>query len=289
MRSTYISKVDFDLWTVIKNDFPEIQRLEVINAWAFSNFLRLLRSQGYSEYSNPKQVFLAEPPPAPTNSKGQDGSRRKAKPRYETYLYTRILGYDDWQQLWGTEVECLRLDNIDFKMMTVNSINDPSAGLQNLKIMILNGKSQHNSEGWVWTLDPDWKPNGIVGQAVPADGSIPEIEVVRAIAGQGLDKLRMIIVNGYHFWIRVCTSLSLSLPCLMSFAACHGDRPVLLADPIAQSLSPPDRRSELLTARVCSVHTIFQEMRGRSCSRRRLYQCRRPCVISIARRRSERL
>jgi len=90
--------------------------------------------------------------------------------------------------------------------MTVNGIRDPSAGLQNLKVVIVNGGPRYPDDDSAWTLDPDWNPRGILGRPAPTDGIFPELEVVKKIAGQDLDYLRVVVANGYHFWVRVRTS-----------------------------------------------------------------------------------
>ncbi len=206
MRFAQLEDADSNIWSVIENELPNLQELEILNAWTFADFLHSFRTAGSSCFINPQQVFLAEPPPPSIFPSNRTRRERNPKPRYESYLSTRILGHDDWQHQWGTRVEHLRIDHWDFERMTVNGIRDPSAGLQNLKVVIVNGGPRYPDDDSAWTLDPDWNPRGILGRPAPTDGIFPELEVVKRIAGQDLDYLRVVVANGYHFWVRVRTS-----------------------------------------------------------------------------------
>lgn len=203
MRFGQLEDADVSMWSVIEKELPNLRQLEILNAWKFADFLHSLRTAGSSSFVNPQQVFLAEPPPPATLTSNLTRREHKLKRRYNSYLNTRILGHDHWQHRWGTRVEHLRIDHWDFEKMTVNDIRDPSAGLQNLKVMIVNGGPRYPDDDSAWTLDPEWNPRGILGRPIPIDGMFPELEVVKKIAGQNLDHLRVIVANGYHFWVRV--------------------------------------------------------------------------------------
>jgi len=67
--------------------------------------------------------------------------------------------------------------------MTVNGISNASAGLQNLKVLVINGGPKYPDDGHsAWTLDPEWHPHGILGRPVPTNVPLPEYDVVRNIA-----------------------------------------------------------------------------------------------------------
>jgi len=206
LRFAPIEDAHHGIWTMIENELPNLEELQVLNAWAFPDFLRSLRALGKTKFVDADQVLLADPPPPSTTLAKQTERSRKSKPRDKFHLNTRILGYDNWQQLWGTKVEHLRLDHWDFERMTIDGISNASAGLQNLKVLVINGGPKYPDDGLsAWTLDPEWHPHGILGRPVPSDVPLPEYDVVRNIARQGWDKLRVIVVNDYHYWIRVRT------------------------------------------------------------------------------------
>lgn len=205
MRFALLEDADYSIWSVIENELPNLQQLEILNVWKFANFLHSLRTADSSCFVNPQQVFLAEPPPPAIFPSNRTRRERNPKARYDSYMNTSILCHDYWQHRWGTRVEYLRMDHCDFGRMTVNGIRDPSAGLQNLKVVIVDGGPRYPDDDSAWTLDPDWNPRGILGRPIPTDGIFPEFEVVKQIAGQDLDCLRVVVANGYHFWVRVRT------------------------------------------------------------------------------------
>lgn len=167
-----------------------LRKITLFNAWL--NFIPSSPEaeppwQSFMEFS---QLYLAKHP-------------KSSFFTHDDNLHWRIFGNINRPCKWGLGVRQIRIDQVDIDGLKVNRIDEPSDGLEQLRILVLRTLPEpakiHTANGHGSLPYPD-EP---FGPSLPDDmNTLKETEIAKAIAAQKLPSLRIISVGGYHFWVQ---------------------------------------------------------------------------------------
>ncbi len=177
---------------------PNLQHIILLDAWKNHAFLNLNTLQPFSHLL---QLHLAEPPPKQRDEFQNDDFIQNI---WQHNLSTRIFGYGTHPPSWGSELRHLRIDQIDFRALRIDSIDSPDQGLKNLRVLVLRPPPTKIPGRWTWILERESYPNDPFGPPLPAPAqmlSLPEAVIARVISTQDLPCLRLIAVGKYRFWV----------------------------------------------------------------------------------------
>lgn len=199
------------IWKFVTS-FPDLQRLELPNAWQASKFLHDVRTAGYQYFANPneglanpKQVVLTCSAPVEGQDEPETPRKHKLAVDHEIEnLRTRILENNLHGSRYGSEVQRLRIDNIDPRVFVVDTINDAPVGMQKLRVLNLNSLPRHGKKipQWLWTLQNMQEYFETAGIPFPGDLTDAEVRIIKDVAKQALSALRIIYKN-HPVWLVV--------------------------------------------------------------------------------------
>jgi len=181
----------------VRSLMPKLQRIEVCNlAYNAAHLSKWRDNANLQGLREPREVFLVEPPPISNRARILDG------------VGAALVDYAEWSQTWGAKVEHLRIDNVEMsKAHFFNRLHLDPAQLRKLKVLVIRTLPTYRRGQWVWALDPKEKPYGRLERPtslrdeLKPETALTEWRFAEDIMNQGYRSLRMVVINGYHFWI----------------------------------------------------------------------------------------
>ena len=174
---------------------PSLNRLTLLYPWKNCNTPLLEHP-----FSRPNQLHLAAPPP-----KDRDGNKKDdyIQSIWEHNLSTRILGHSSKKPVrWGTELQHLRVDQVDLKKLRVDRIDKHEFQFTKLRVLVLRLPPSRAHGPWVWTLEAEPCPKEPPLPEPEQMMELPEAVIASQIAAQKLPELRLITVGKYRFWVQ---------------------------------------------------------------------------------------
>lgn len=176
---------------VLARHSPTLRQITLFNAWL--NFQSCSPDvdppwQSFMEFS---QLYLAKHP-------------KSSFFIHDNNLHWLIFGNINRASKWGLGVRQIRIDQVDLNGLKVNRIDEPSDGLQHLRILTLRTLQEqleiHKGHGGLGYLPCSHEP---LGPSLPNDmDTLKEAEIAKAIAAQELPSLRIISVGRFRFWVQ---------------------------------------------------------------------------------------
>ena len=183
---------------MIQVGLPNSQHIVLLDAWKSHSSLNL---NTLHPFSHLLQLHLAEPPPKQRDEFQNDDFIQSI---WQNNLSTRIFGHGTQPSNWGSELRHLRIDQIDFRALRIDSIDSSGQGLKKLRVLVLRPPPTKTPGPWTWSLERDPYPNEPFGPPLPPFQQMmnhPESIIAHEIAMQDLPSLRLIAVGKYRFWV----------------------------------------------------------------------------------------
>lgn len=183
------------IYDVLSSQCPNIEAIVLLNLWKNLNLKNLQDKPYWTTFKGLQQIHLAKPPPKHRNDYIQN--------IWQENLSVRIFGYTPESLQWGSDIQHLRIDQLDHNTVRVDSIDLVSQGLKQLKVLVLRPPLNQSNGPWIWNLEYQPYSKYTFGPPIPQSMDyLREARVAKMIADQDLPNLRLIAISEYRFWVQ---------------------------------------------------------------------------------------
>lgn len=186
-RDWVLAKELFEMYSTTLESFT------LLNAWGWYNSDHDVASEPWLSTMILQQVYLSD-----LASAYEDDDHRL---NTLSHIIFRSLKGSDF---WGPGIVHMRLGEVSLDDLEVDDIASGEQDFQHLRVLVIRASTQCGADHVTHALP---HPQNPFGPTLPGcTHSLKEGQIARQITAQDLPSLRIIVFNGYKFWIQPATT-----------------------------------------------------------------------------------